>query len=97
MVYSVGSEGGRGRRGCQLNFPTQLKHTRSWEELRVAGSSQAGESLCVCVRARCLTTAGSAGARLPAVELPEVLSNLKPLRQGVRRAAAAAEMARALG
>lgn len=48
---------------------------------------------CVCS----LTPAGSAGARLPAVDLPEALRNIIPLRHGVMRSVSTAEMTGAVG
>lgn len=51
--------------------------------------------VCVCVCS--LTPAGSAGARLPAVDLPEALRNIIPLRHAVMRSVSTVEMTEAVG
>lgn len=56
-------------------------HTHRWgEEPSLGVGLQAGERRCVCS----LTPAGSTATGLPAVELPEGLSNLMPLKQNIR-------------
>lgn len=56
-------------------------------------SLQAGECQCMCS----LTPAGRAGARLPAVDLPEALRNIIPLRHGVMRSVSTVLMTEAVG
>ncbi len=70
-----------------LHYSNTHTHThmhRRGEEASVGVGLQAGEQrcvcVCVCVCVCGLTPAGSAATGLPAVDLPEGLSNLTPLK-----------------